>query len=148
MGGAKVEPVDAGNHESVTSPPNLMVLEPVVSSSSLQLDLSRLSSGKVDDNNSEPKSSTARTEFSDEKSNEKNVEKTELDYRAYRHRLVEQVLRKYYDKQQPPGNVVMNSIHLNSQDDLRIHVLKQYIFGYTLSSEIEVYKLTKSFVKA
>uniref|UniRef100_A0ABD2WWB0 Uncharacterized protein n=1 Tax=Trichogramma kaykai TaxID=54128 RepID=A0ABD2WWB0_9HYME len=46
-------------------------------------------------------------------------EEDKIDYKAYRHRLMEEVLKKYYDEQQPPGNVVMNSFCLNTVDDHR-----------------------------
>lgn len=51
------------------------------------------------------------------------AEETEFfDYRAYRHRLMEGVLMKYYAERQPPGQVVMNSIHLNALDDTKVLV--------------------------
>lgn len=40
------------------------------------------------------------------------------DYKSYRHRLIETGLRRQYDNFQPPGNVVLNSIHLNSPDSI------------------------------
>lgn len=36
------------------------------------------------------------------------------DYIAYRHKLMLETLRKQYKDQQPPGNVILNSIHFNS----------------------------------
>ena len=45
-----------------------------------------------------------------------------FDYRAYRHKLMEEVLMKYYDERMPPGEVVMNSILLNAVDDNKWHV--------------------------
>lgn len=41
-----------------------------------------------------------------------------LDYQAYRHRLIDATLRKQYDDFQPPGDVVLNSLHLNSADSV------------------------------
>ncbi|XP_008203693.1 serine/arginine repetitive matrix protein 2-like isoform X1 [Nasonia vitripennis] len=53
-----------------------------------------------------------------------------FDYRAYRHRLMEEVLMKYYAERQPPGQVVMNSIHLNAQDDSNFHSKGRDLFGF------------------
>ncbi|XP_076386444.1 uncharacterized protein LOC143264229 [Megachile rotundata] len=41
-----------------------------------------------------------------------------FDYDAYRYKLVEAALRKQYDDFQPPGDVVLNSIHLNDNDSM------------------------------
>ncbi|XP_076276936.1 uncharacterized protein LOC143207392 [Lasioglossum baleicum] len=38
------------------------------------------------------------------------------DYDVYRHKLIEAALRRQYDDYQPPGDVVLNSIHLNNND--------------------------------
>ncbi|XP_034176715.2 uncharacterized protein LOC117602599 [Osmia lignaria lignaria] len=39
-----------------------------------------------------------------------------FDYDAYRYKLIEAALKKQYDDYQPPGDVVLNSIHLNDDD--------------------------------
>lgn len=44
------------------------------------------------------------------------VDISAFDYDAYRHKLIEAALRKRYDDYQPPGDVVLNSIHLNTND--------------------------------
>lgn len=46
------------------------------------------------------------------------IDISNLDYKAYRHKLIEATLRKQYDDFQPPGDVVMNSLHLNSADSV------------------------------
>lgn len=46
------------------------------------------------------------------------VDISDLDYKAYRHQLIEASLRKQYDNYQPPGDVVLNSLHLNSADSV------------------------------
>ena len=50
-----------------------------------------------------------------------------IDYRIYRHKLMKDVLKKYYDEQQPPGHVVMNSIHLNAQDNPKVRLRKSIL---------------------
>ncbi|XP_078048300.1 uncharacterized protein LOC144475851 [Augochlora pura] len=39
-----------------------------------------------------------------------------FDYDVYRHKLIEAALKKQYNDYQPPGDVVLNSIHLNTND--------------------------------
>ena len=39
-----------------------------------------------------------------------------INYPSYRHQLFQQTLKKYYNDTQPPGDVVMNSIQLNTLD--------------------------------
>lgn len=46
------------------------------------------------------------------------IDISNLDYKAYRHKLVESTLRERYDNFQPPGDVVLNSLHLNSADSV------------------------------
>lgn len=46
------------------------------------------------------------------------IDISSLDYKAYRHRLIEATLRRQYDDLQPPGDVVLNSLHLNSADSV------------------------------
>ncbi|XP_036146283.1 uncharacterized protein LOC118646766 [Monomorium pharaonis] len=46
------------------------------------------------------------------------VDITSLDYGAHRHRLIEATLKKKYDDRQPPGDVVLNSLHLNAADSV------------------------------
>lgn len=43
-----------------------------------------------------------------------------LDYRAFRYVLMEEMLKKHYSQQQPPGLVVMNSICLNAPEDCKV----------------------------
>ncbi|XP_033341878.2 uncharacterized protein LOC117229485 [Megalopta genalis] len=38
------------------------------------------------------------------------------DYDVYRHKLIEAALKEQYNDYQPPGDVVLNSIHLNTND--------------------------------
>lgn len=45
-----------------------------------------------------------------------------LEYRAFRHVLMEEMLKKHYSQQQPPGLVVMNSICLNAPEDCKVGV--------------------------
>ncbi|XP_024946346.1 AF4/FMR2 family member 4-like [Cephus cinctus] len=44
------------------------------------------------------------------------VDISAFNYGAYRHKMIEANLKKQYGDSQPPGNVVLNSIHLNSID--------------------------------
>lgn len=46
------------------------------------------------------------------------IDISDLDYRAYRHKLIEATLKKQYDDFQPPGDVVLNSLHLNTADSV------------------------------
>lgn len=46
------------------------------------------------------------------------IDISSLDYKAYRHRLIGATLRKQYDDFQPPADVVLNSLHLNSADSV------------------------------
>ncbi|KYQ52847.1 hypothetical protein ALC60_08042 [Trachymyrmex zeteki] len=46
------------------------------------------------------------------------IDISNLDYKAYRYKLIEATLRKQYDDFQPPGDVVLNSLHLNSADSV------------------------------
>ncbi|XP_043503453.1 probable protein phosphatase DDB_G0282105 [Polistes fuscatus] len=50
-----------------------------------------------------------------------------FNYNAYRHKLIEANLKKYYKNNQPPGDVIFNSIHLNTIDStLGIKLNEQY----------------------
>lgn len=46
------------------------------------------------------------------------IDISNIDYKTYRHKLIEATLRKRYDDTQPPGDVVLNSLHLNSADSV------------------------------
>ena len=46
------------------------------------------------------------------------IDISNLDYKAYRYKLIEATLKKQYDDFQPPGDVVLNSLHLNSADSM------------------------------
>lgn len=55
------------------------------------------------------------------------VDISAFDYDAYRFKLVETALRKQYNNYQPPGDVVMNSIHLNNNDStIALRLNNQY----------------------
>ncbi|XP_047347045.1 uncharacterized protein LOC124948044 [Vespa velutina] len=41
-----------------------------------------------------------------------------FNYNAYRHKLIEASLKKRYKNHQPPGDVIFNSIHLNTSDSM------------------------------
>ncbi|KAI4474692.1 hypothetical protein M0804_014718 [Polistes exclamans] len=50
-----------------------------------------------------------------------------FNYNAYRHKLIEANLKKHYKNNQPPGDVIFNSIHLNTIDStLGIKLNEQY----------------------
>ncbi|XP_032691383.1 nucleolar and coiled-body phosphoprotein 1-like [Odontomachus brunneus] len=61
-----------------------------------------------------------------------------LDYKAYRHRLIEASLRQQYDDYQPPGDVVLNSLHLNSADSV-IGVRLNDHYDHSLFDFVEEY---------
>ncbi|KAG7205060.1 hypothetical protein KM043_005439 [Ampulex compressa] len=44
------------------------------------------------------------------------IDISSFDYNAYRHKLMQATLRERYENYQPPGDVVLNSIHLNTMD--------------------------------
>lgn len=44
------------------------------------------------------------------------VDISSFNYSSYRHKLIETALRKRYGGNYPPGNVILNSIHLNAID--------------------------------
>lgn len=46
------------------------------------------------------------------------IDASNLDYKTYRHKLIEAILKNRYDDSQPPGDVVLNSLHLNSADSV------------------------------
>lgn len=65
------------------------------------------------------------------------IDISSLDYKAYRHRLIDATLRKQYDLQ-PPGDVVLNSLHLNSADSvIGIRLNDQY--DHSLFDFVEEY---------
>ncbi|KAL2716588.1 putative protein phosphatase [Vespula squamosa] len=50
-----------------------------------------------------------------------------FNYNAYRHKLIEASLKKHYRNHQPPGDVIFNSIHLNTSDTtLGIRLNEEY----------------------
>ncbi|KAF7405306.1 hypothetical protein HZH66_004212 [Vespula vulgaris] len=50
-----------------------------------------------------------------------------FNYNAYRHKLIEASLKKRYRNHQPPGDVIFNSIHLNTSDTtLGIRLNEEY----------------------
>ncbi|KAJ8672862.1 hypothetical protein QAD02_004122 [Eretmocerus hayati] len=59
-----------------------------------------------------------------------SVDSEHFDYNVYRHKLMEEVLKKYFDDRQPPGHVVMNSIHLNAADDDFIESKGENFFAF------------------
>lgn len=66
------------------------------------------------------------------------IDISNLDYKAYRHRLIEAALRKQYDDFQPPGDVVLNSLHLNSIDSV-IGVQLSDRYDHSLFDFVEEY---------
>ena len=69
------------------------------------------------------------------------------DYDAYRHKLIETTLKRQYGNRQAPGNVVLNSIHLNSiGSQTGIQLSEKY--SHSLFDFIEeYYDATKSLSK-
>lgn len=61
-----------------------------------------------------------------------------LDYKTHRHWLIEATLRKQYDDYQPPGDVVLNSLHLNSADSV-IGVRLNDRYDHSLFDFVEKY---------
>lgn len=66
------------------------------------------------------------------------IDISSLDYKAYRHRLIDATLRKQYDNFQPPGDVVLNSLHLNSADSV-IGVRLNDRYDHSLFDFVEEY---------
>lgn len=66
------------------------------------------------------------------------VDISSLDYGAHRHRLIEASLRRQYDDFQPPGDVVLNSLHLNSADSV-IGVRLNDRYDHSLFDFVEEY---------
>jgi len=46
------------------------------------------------------------------------IDISNIDYGAYRHKIIEATLKKHYEDVQAPGDVVLNSLHLNSTDSV------------------------------
>ena len=44
------------------------------------------------------------------------IDISSVNYLAYRHKLIEALLKKHYNEKQPPGDLVLNSICLNATD--------------------------------
>lgn len=65
------------------------------------------------------------------------IDISSIDYKAYRHKLIEATLRKRYDSQ-PPGDVVLNSLHLNSADSV-IGVRLNDRYDHSLFDFVEEY---------
>lgn len=66
------------------------------------------------------------------------IDISNIDYKAYRHKLIEATLRKRYDDSQPPGDVVLNSLHLNSADSV-IGVRLNDRYDHSLFDFVEEY---------
>lgn len=66
------------------------------------------------------------------------VDISAFDYDAYRFKLVENALRKQYEDYQPPGDVVLNSIHLNN-DDSTLAVRLNDRYHHSLFDFVEEY---------
>ncbi|CAL7944767.1 unnamed protein product [Xylocopa violacea] len=66
------------------------------------------------------------------------VDISAFDYDVYRYKLVEAALRKQYDDYQPPGDVVLNSIHLNN-DDSTVAVRLNDGYHHSLFNFVEEY---------
>ncbi|EZA47231.1 hypothetical protein X777_16493 [Ooceraea biroi] len=66
------------------------------------------------------------------------IDISNLDYRAYRHKIIEATLKKRYDDLQPPGDVVLNSLHLNSADSV-IGVRLNDRYDHSLFNFVEEY---------
>ncbi|XP_018347388.1 PREDICTED: uncharacterized protein LOC108751614 [Trachymyrmex septentrionalis] len=66
------------------------------------------------------------------------IDISNLDYKAYRYKLIEATLRKQYDDFQPPGDVVLNSLHLNSADSV-IGVRLNDRYDHSLFDFVEEY---------
>ncbi|EFN65066.1 hypothetical protein EAG_12953 [Camponotus floridanus] len=66
------------------------------------------------------------------------IDISSLDYKTYRHELVEAALKKRYDDSQPPGDVVLNSLHLNPADSV-IGVRLNDRYDHSLFDFVEEY---------
>ncbi|XP_012281773.1 mucin-5AC [Orussus abietinus] len=70
-----------------------------------------------------------------------------FNYGSYRHKLVESTLRRRYGDYKPPGNVVLNAIHLNAiESDAAIRLSKGYSHSFFDFVE-EYYDATRSMCK-
>ncbi|KYM93760.1 Fibrillin-3 [Cyphomyrmex costatus] len=69
------------------------------------------------------------------------IDISDLDYKAYRYKLIEAILRKQYDDYQPPGDVVLNSLHLNCSDsaDSAIGIRLNDRYDHSLFDFVEEY---------
>ncbi|XP_053976858.1 uncharacterized protein LOC128875360 [Hylaeus volcanicus] len=75
------------------------------------------------------------------------VDISAFDYDAYRHKLIDAALRKRYDDYQPPGDVVLNSIHLNTNDStVAVRLNDRYCHSFFDFVE-EYYDATKGMSK-
>lgn len=92
----------------------------------------RVEEQRIGDRGSKKRSSLNRT------AEHPIVDITNLEYRAYRHKLVEATLRKRYDDSQPPGDVVLNSLHLNPADSV-IGVRLNDRYDHSLFDFVEEY---------
>lgn len=66
------------------------------------------------------------------------IDISNLDYKTYRHKLIEAALKKRYDDSQPPGDVVLNSLHLNPADSV-IGVRLNDRYDHSLFDFVEEY---------
>lgn len=73
------------------------------------------------------------------------IDISNLDYGAYRHEIVEATLKKRYEQSQPPADVVLNSLHLNSTDSV-IGVRLNDRYDHSLFDFVEEYYDTSKMV--
>lgn len=90
---------------------------------------------QIGDRESKKRSSSIRPSFL---AKHPIIDISNLDYKTYRHRLIEATLRKQYDDSQPPGDVVLNSLHLNSADSV-IGVRLNDQYDHSLFDFVEEY---------
>jgi len=72
------------------------------------------------------------------------IDISNIDYGVYRHKIIEATLKKHYEDVQAPGDVVLNSLHLNSTDsviDMRLddhydHSLFDFVEEYYDAGEM------------
>lgn len=69
---------------------------------------------------------------------EVQVSKPEINYNVYRHDLLRSSLKKQYNDYQPPGDVVLNSFYLNSEEStnvLRAEPSQRFIDNFRVGGE-------------
>lgn len=90
---------------------------------------------QIGDRESKKRSSSIRPSFL---AKHPIIDISNLDYKTYRHKLIEATLKKQYDDSQPPGDVVLNSLHLNSADSI-IGVRLNDRYDHSLFDFVEEY---------